>query len=203
MQTPLKGWQRWLILGIFMLTLTACSTTATRGPLEASVDSSGRWNDTDSRLTAEAMVKDALGRPWSQRFTQVMGHTPIVVVGPVLNRTHEPLNTQTFVKDLERALVQSGKVQLVADTGQRPEARQERLDQAQHARADTAKPAGQESGADFMLQGTINSLMDELDSTRAVFYQVDLELIDIASNVPVWQGQKKVKKVVERSKTTL
>ena len=171
--------------------------------MEASVDSSGGWNDTDSRLTAEAMVKDALGRPWSQRFTQVMGHTPIVVVGPVLNRTHEPLNTQTFVKDLERALVQSGQVQLVADTGQRPEARQERLDQAQHARADTAKPAGQESGADFMLQGTINSLVDELDSTRAVLYQVDLELLDIASNVKVWQGQKKIKKLVEHSKTTL
>ena len=203
MQTHLKGWQRWLILGIFMLTLTACSTTATRGPMEASVDSSGRWNDTDSRLTAEAMVKDALGRPWSQRFTQVMGHTPVVVVSPVLNRTHEPLNTQTFVKDLERALVQSGQVQVVADAGQRPEARQERLDQAQHPRADTAKPTGQEPGADFMLQGTITSLMDERDSTRAVFYQVDLELIDIASNVPVWQGQKKVKKVVERSKTTL
>ena len=81
--------------------------------------------------------------------------------------------------------------------------RQERLDQAQHARADTVKPTGQESGADFMLQGTINTLVDELDSTRAVFYQVDLELIDIASNVKVWQGQKKVKKLVERSKTTL
>ena len=203
MQTHLKGWQRRLILGIFMLAQTACSTTATRGPMEASVDSSGRWNDTDSRLTAEAMVKDALGRPWSQRFTQVMGHTPIVVVGPILNRTHEPLNTQTFVKDLERAFMQSGQVQLVADAGQRPEARQERLDQAQHPRTDPAKPTGQESGANFMLQGSINSLMDERDSTRAVFYQVDLELIDIASNVPVWQGQKKVKKLVERSKATM
>jgi PBP1b-binding outer membrane lipoprotein LpoB len=124
-------------------------------------------------------------------------------VGTVLNRTHEPLNTQTFEKDLERALVQSGQVQFVADAGQRQEVPQERLEQAQPARADTVKPPGQESGADFMLQGTINSLMDELDGTRAVFYQVDLELIDIASDVKVWQGQKKVKKVVERSKKTL
>ena len=54
-----------------------------------------------------------------------------------------------------------------------------------------------------MLQGTISSLVDELDSTRTFFYQVDLELIDIASNVKVWQGQMKVKKLVERSKTTL
>jgi uncharacterized protein (TIGR02722 family) len=141
--------------------------------------------------------------PGSQRFAQVAGRTPVVIVGTVLNRTHEHLNTQTFVKDLERALIQSGQVQFVADAGQRQEVRQERLDQSQNARADTVKPPGQESGADFMLQGTINSLVDELDSTRAVFYQVDLELIDIASNVKVWLGQKKVKKLVERSKTTL
>jgi hypothetical protein len=182
MQTSPKGRQSWLVLGICLLTLTACSTTGTQAPPEAPVDLSGRWNDTDSRLTAEAMIKEALGSPWPQRFSQLMGRTPVVVVGSVLNRTHEQLNTQTFVKDLERALGQSGQVQFVADA---------------------VKPTGQESGADFMLQGTINSLVDELDGTRAVFYQVDLELIDIASNVKVWLGQRKVKKLVERSKTTL
>jgi penicillin-binding protein activator len=180
MQTHPKGWHGWLVLGILTLSLTACSTSATRAPLEASADLSGRWNDTDSRLTAEALIKDALDRPWSQRFTQVTGRKPVVVVDTVANRTPEPLNTQTFVKDLERALWQSGQVQFAA-----------------------AKPTGQESGADFMFQGTISSLVDELDGTRAVFYQVDLELVDIVSNVKVWMGQKKVKKVVERSKTTL
>jgi uncharacterized protein (TIGR02722 family) len=203
MQTYPKGWQNWLVLGILMLTLTACPTTVTRGAVEAPADLSGHWNDTDSRLTAEALIKDALNRPWSQRFTQLTGRKPAVVVGTVLNRTHEQLNTQTFVKDLERALAQSGQVQFVADVGQRQGGRQEHLDQAQHAHTDTVKPTGEESGADFMLQGTIISLMDELDSARTVFYQVDLELIDIASNVQVWQGQKKVKKFVERSKTTL
>src|SRR5215813_4074294 len=111
MQTHLKGRQSWLVLGILMVTLTACSTSVTRGPVEAPVDLSGRWNDTDSRLTAEALIKDALDRPWSQRFTQVTGRKPVVVVDTVQNRTHEPLNTQTFVKDLERALMQSGQVQ--------------------------------------------------------------------------------------------
>jgi uncharacterized protein (TIGR02722 family) len=203
MQTYPKGRQPWLVLGIFMLTLTACSTPGTRAPLEATGASSGQWNDTDSRLTAEALIKDALDRPWAQRFTQVMGRPPVVVMGPVLNRTQESLNTQTFVQDLERALRQSGQVQFVADTGQRQEVGQERLDKAQHPRTDTVKPTGQESGADFMLQGTINSLVDELDRTRVIYYQVDLELLDVASNVKVWQGQKKVKKLVERSKTTL
>jgi penicillin-binding protein activator len=203
MQTHPKDRQSWLVLGLLMLTLTACSTTGTREPPEASADLSGRWNDTDSRLTAEALIKDALARPWSQRFTQVTGRKPVVAVDTVQNRTPEPLNTQTFVKDLERALAQSGQVQFVADAGQRQEVPQERLDQTQHTRADTAKPTDQASGADFMLQGTISSLVDELDSTRTVFYQVDLELIDIVSDVKVWSGQKKVKKLVERSKATL
>src|SRR5712691_12201745 len=112
MQTPPQGRQHWLVLGLLMLALTACSTTVTRVPLEQPTDLSGRWNATDSRLTAEAMIKDALERPWVQRFTQVTGRGPVVIVGTVLNRTHEHLNTQTFVKDLERALMQSGRVQV-------------------------------------------------------------------------------------------
>jgi PBP1b-binding outer membrane lipoprotein LpoB len=173
MQTHLKSQQRWLVLGILMLVLTACSTKVTRSPVEAPTATGGHWNDTDSRLTAEAMIKDALARPWAQRFTRVTSRGPVVIVGTVLNRTHEPLNTQTFVQDLERALKNSGQVQLVTDT---------------------VKPAGQEAGADFIFQGTINTLVDELEDTKAVVYQVDLELVDIASNVKVWLGQKKVKK---------
>lgn len=203
MQTHTRGTQRWLLLPLVVLALTACTTQVTRVPLETPIDLSGRWNDTDARVTAEEMIKDALERPWLRRFTQMTRRTPVVIVGTVLNRTHEHLNTQTFVKDLERALVNSGQVQFVTDAGQRQEIRQERLEQANNARADTVKPAGQELGADFMLQGVINTLVDELDSTKAVFYQVDLELIDLASHVKVWLGQKKIKKLVERSKTSL
>src|SRR4029450_1508992 len=172
MQTHPKDRQSWLVLGFLMLTLTACSTTGTRVPPEASADLSGRWNDTDSRLTAEALIKDALARPWSQRFTQVTGRKPVVVVDTVQNRTPEPLNPQPFLKDLQRALMQSGQVQFVADAGQRQEIPRERLDQTQHARTDTAKPTGQASGADFMLQGTIRSLVDEHARTRRVIYHV-------------------------------
>jgi hypothetical protein len=203
MQTLPKGRTAWLVLGILIVTLTACSTQGTRGSLESPSGLSGPWNDTNARLTAEAMVKDALASPWSQRFTQLAGRKPAVIVGPVLNRTDEYLNTQAFVKDLERALMQSGQVQFVADTGQRPEARQERPDQAPNAPAGTGKPPGQGAGADFMFQGTINTLVDERDGSKLLFYQVDLEVVDIAGNVKVWQGQTKVKKLSEPSKTTL
>jgi PBP1b-binding outer membrane lipoprotein LpoB len=158
-----------------VLALTACTTQVTQAPLDASSDRSGGWSD-----TAEAMVKEALKQPWPRRFTQMMGRTPVVSVGTIVNRTHEQLNTQTFVKDLERALANSGQVQFVADAGRRP---------------DQGKPAGQAGGADFMLRGVINTPGDARDSTQAGFYQVELELVDLASNVQVWQGQRKIKKL--------
>lgn len=177
-----------LILGLLLFTLTACATHVPHVPAERPDDRNGQWNDTDARVTAEALIQEALDHPWSQRFVQVDGRRPVVMVGTVLNRTHEPLNTQGFVKELERALQHSERVQSVTDAGQRPA---------------VVKPGSQEVKADFVLQGTINALVDELDSKRAISYQVDLELINIASNVKVWLGQKQIKKLVERSKTTL
>jgi penicillin-binding protein activator len=194
MQTQTRGTQCWLALSLVVLALTACTTQTTRVPVDAPMNVSGSWNDTDARVIAEAMVKEALQQPWPRRFTQVTGRVPVVSVGPVVNRTHEPLRTETFVKDLERALANSGQVQFVANAGQVQENK---------AQADTGKPAGQELGADFMLQGVINTLVDESEGAKAELYQVDLELVDLASNVKVWLGQKKIKKLVERSKTTL
>jgi hypothetical protein len=51
-----------------------------------------------------------------------------------------------------------------------------------------------------MLKGKINTIMDEAGAKAVKYYQVELELIDMVSNEKVWIGQKKIKKIVERSK---
>ncbi len=58
---------------------------------------------------------------------------------------------------------------------------------------------GQEIGADYMLKGSINTIVDAVSGEQARFYQVDMTLIDLASNRKVWVGQKKIKKTVEKS----
>jgi uncharacterized protein (TIGR02722 family) len=163
-------------------------------------DLSGRWNDTDSRQVAEAMVKDALAYPWLDNFTRTKSRQPVVVVGTILNRSHEHINVQTFITDLERELTNSQKFSFVAGKGEREEIREERREQAVHAREDTQKSAGKELGADYMMKGNISTILDEADGVKAVFYQVDLELVDLESNVKTWFGQKKIKKVVERKR---
>tara|TARA_B100000315_G_scaffold192222_1_gene182604 strand:+ start:8752 stop:9414 length:663 start_codon:yes stop_codon:yes gene_type:complete len=188
------------LIGVIVSLFSCSATRVSRIDTASVVDLSGRWNDTDSRLVAEAMVKEVLERPWLENHTRFHNTQPVVVVGRVANRSHEHINIQTFVKDLERELTNSQKVMFIVGRGEREEIRAERREQAVHALESTQKRPSKEIGADFMLQGTINTILDEAAGTRAVFYQVDLELVNIENNVKAWFGQKKLKKVVERKR---
>jgi len=176
-------------------------TKVTRVDTGVATDLSGRWNDTDSRMVAETMVKESLASPWLDNFTRVKSRQPVVVVGTVLNRSHEHIDVQTFITDLSRELTNSQKVTFVAGKGERDEVRAERREQAIHAREDTQRAPGKEIGADYMMKGTISTILDEADGVKAVFYQIDLDMIDLENNVKSWFGQKKIKKVVERKRS--
>jgi len=184
---------------LFLGVLGGCAPSVTRMDAGEQKDLSGAWNDTDSRLVSEEMIKDALSHPWIDNYTRSKHKPPVVIVGEFRNLSHEHINTNTFVADVERALINSGKVEFVASRGERSDVREERKDQDIHAREDTRKAMGQEIGADYMLKGTINTIIDAADRTQVRYYQVDMTLISLADNRKVWIGQKKIKKLVERS----
>jgi len=189
-----------VLAGTVLLGGCASETKVTRVDTGVVTDLSGRWNDTDSRMVAETMVKEALGSPWLENYTKSKNRQPVVVVGTILNRSHEHIDVETFVTDLSRELTNSQKVTFVAGKGEREEVREERREQAVHAREDTQKAPGKEIGADYMLKGNISTIEDESQGVKAVFYQVDLELIDLENNVKSWFGQQKIKKVIERKR---
>lgn len=188
-----------LLLISMALVLAACSTSIKRVDSESVSDLSGMWNDTDSRLVSDEMVKDALSRPWISRFEAKNKRPPAVIVGEVRNLSHEHINVNTFVNDIERALINSGMVDFVASRGEREDIREERRDQDIHASEETRKAMGQEMGADFMLKGSINTIIDANDRDQVRYYQIDMTMISLANNRKVWVGQKKIKKYIKRS----
>lgn len=178
-----------------------CAKKVSRIDPSAVTDLSGRWNDTDSRLVANALIEQSLTGPWLNRYENAHGGAaPTVIVGNFRNRSMEHIPTGTFVNDLERAYVNSGAVQLVADSQERDEVRNEREDQQENASAETRARMRQEYGADYMLQGEIQSIEDEEGREKVIYYQVDATLVDLESNAKVWIGQHKIKKYIERSR---
>jgi penicillin-binding protein activator len=192
------------LAAVAALCLTAgCATTQVRRMDANEVkDISGRWNDTDSRLVAEEMINDSLSRPWLARAQAQRTAQPTVIVQHVRNNSMEHINTETFVEDLQRALINSGRVQFVASAFERDALRVERADQDLNASDATRKANGQESGADFALSGIINSVQDREGGESVVLYQVNLKLLDVKTNQIVWNGQKKIKKNVIRAAAT-
>jgi len=178
--------------------LSGCSTTVERMGVEEVRDLSGTWNDTDSRLVSEEMIRDVLNRPWIDNFVANEKHAPAVIIGEVRNLSHEFINVGTFVSDMERELINSGRVEFVASKSERGEIRSERQDQELNSRSDTVNAMGQEVGADFMLKGTINTILDTEGKKQVRYYQIDLTLISMADNRKVWIGQKKIKKFVKQ-----
>ena len=189
----------WAII-LSSLLMAGCSTQVTRMDADETVDLSGDWNDTDSRLVAEEMIADALSHPWTSDFAGKRGRDPAVIVGTVRNFSHEHINVKTFIADMERALVNSGRIEFVASSDERGEIREEREDQDLNATEPTRNEAGQEIGADFMLKGQINTIVDAEGDQQVRYYQIDLTMISMADNRKVWLGQKKIKKLVENAK---
>ena len=158
-----------------------------------------KWNDEDSRLVAEEMINDMLSYPWISQFNQRFpGKEPLVTVQRVRNKSHEHIAVDTFVNDIKRAVIRSGKAGFIATLEERQDTRAEIADQDMNASADTRMEMGEEDGANFALSGTINSIVDQLDNQRVTYYQVDLKLINLQTAREVWNGSKKIKKFMER-----
>jgi uncharacterized protein (TIGR02722 family) len=190
-------------LALATLMLAGCGgTKVNRVTHDSVIDLSGRWNDTDSRLVAEEMLRDCLNASWYNTYT-AQGEVPTVIVGAVRNKSHEHIDAETFIKDMERTLINSGKVEFVANKSEREQLRDEKADQSTNASVETRNQIGEESGAKLMLIGSINSIVDKEGGKSVVFYQVNLELIQIESNRKVWIGDKKIKKYVTKSSAGL
>ena len=160
------------------LGMVACGgggKTVTRIDENSTTDLSGKWNDTDSRLVAEEMINSCLHSSKIERVIGEMGRTPTIVIGKIRNKSHEHISVETFVKDMERTLLNSEAVDFVANSAERAELRSEVADQQGNAKG----------------------------GKSVIFYQVDLELTDLQSHKKLWMGDKKIKKFISQDSVKL
>jgi len=185
-----------IMLVLIALVIFGCGSSrkVTRVGADTTIDLSGKWNDVDARLVSQEMISDCLSRPWIDNFNMEFNAKPVITVGMIRNKSREHIDTETFTKDFERELINSGEVKFVAARGERDEIRDERMEQQQYASDETAKRLAEETGADFILQGSIKTIVDQIEGRRVIFYQTDMELLNVESNEKVWIGTKKIKK---------
>jgi penicillin-binding protein activator len=194
-----------LILTIFVL-LSACATTkVTRVDSDTQTDLSGYWNDKDVKIVCESLIKDCLSSQRVDQALKAMGKKiPVVIVGSFRNESSEHIDTAIISSIMETTIFNSGKMDFVAGGAARDALRAERQDQQVNASEKTAAALAKETGADFMLLGTVRTIIDKVDNKTVRTYFVNAELTNIETNQRMWMGQNtEIKKIVVRAKNKL
>ena len=186
-----------LFVATLAVSIIGCAgTRVSRVDSDQEIALSDRWNDKDSQLVAEEMITDMLSFPWARDFELQNNSRPTIIIQRIANKSHEHIAIETFVNDIKRSIIRSGRADFVAGGEERKAIRDERQDQ--ELNASKGKEQGQEQAADFAISGSLNSIVDQVGGDRVTFYQVDMKLIDMANNREVWNGQKKIKKLQEK-----
>lgn len=191
-----------LLLAATILTLAAPLTgckktrTVTRADPREIVDLNYRFDEDDARQVAATMINECLASDWIEEWRETHGQRPVMIVGNIVNNTSDYIDTELFTKQFERALLDSGRVRIVASSDERGQIREERAQIKDWSRPETVKRLAFEVGADMMLIGRVgeNAEISRNRNVRVQYYQVDLELIDIESNEKLWIGESQIEK---------
>jgi len=196
-------------LGIFcFLFVSSCSssgTKVTRVNSGTQIDLSGYWNDVDVKIVCESLMNDCLNSPRVVQAIAAKGKTlPVVLVGSFRNESSEHIDTGIISSTMEMAIFDSGKMNFVAGGDTRNEIREERQGQQIHASEATASALANETGADFLLTGTVRAIVDKANNQTVRTYFVFAEMTNIETNMRIWIGKNsEIKKVIVQQKYKL
>ncbi|MDR2661990.1 MAG: penicillin-binding protein activator LpoB [Treponema sp.] len=184
------------VLGAF---LVSCGHSVNRVDADTQIDLSGYWNDTDLRLASDSLIRACLETPRISQFDTTRGKLPVIIVGTFKNASDEHIDTSILSQRLEASILNSGKAEFVASGDLRREIRAEREDQQQGYTDDaTVAALGRETGADFIMTGSVKTIVDRYDKTATRSYFITAELTDITTNRRVWIGEyNEIKKVIK------
>jgi uncharacterized protein (TIGR02722 family) len=195
-----------VIFGVFIILLSSCSS----GPKVQRVDAgtqtdlSGYWNDTDVRIVCQSLIDDCLNSQRVDQAIRAKRGTPFVIVGRFRNESSEHIDTSIISTIMEQVIFNSGKLDFVAGGSTRDEIRAERQDQLGNASENTASAIGNETGADFMLTGSVKAMVDRAGNQSTRTYFVSAEMTNIETSQRVWIGQNsEIKKVIVRPRNKL
>ena len=188
---------KFLYSSLLIYSLISCSKQVKRVDTERVIDLSGRFNDTDSQQIAKSMISQIIDE--CRDFNVQPSRNIVLAVGQIRNLSHEHINAETFINDIERVLINRQVCRIVANKSIREAIKEEMSDLEDINIYDEKSQckAAARLGVNRIIFGSINSIIDKEKNKEVKFYQVDLKLIDPVTNEIRWIGSHKIKKYIK------
>lgn len=188
------------LMVLFVSCASIGSGTVKRVSSDTQIDLTGDWNENDVAIVCTSLVDECLDSQRLNRFEIENNRLPVFVLGTFRNDSDEHIDTSIIKKKMQNALINSGRADFVADSSQKVETRREIMDQMAWANYDQAKTIANEDAADFMLQGSVKTIVQKSGKQSVRTYYVYCELVDIETGRIIWTGENdEIKKVVQEA----
>jgi len=194
-----------LILSLTLVSvLAACGPKAfVKGEYDEDVNRENlmndQWSETDMQVAVKAMVTSMVNHSTIANAKRV----PVVIVTNLQNKTSEHIDTQNIMDMVRVDLSQSGKVAFVDK-----EARQDISDEYDYQNSGTTaeeskKSTGGQTGADFIINGRLDSIVQEVGKDKTVYYKLTLNLTNLKTGVIAWTNYKQIRKIYKKKSVGL
>ena len=192
-----------MILASFLLFFSSCGPKGfIKGEYEDVSEENllgDQWSETDMQKVVARLVKKML----KSRPIQASTKPPTVMVTRLQNKTSEHIDTQSIMDMLRVELTNSGGVQFV-DKAARGDVAQEYEYQNSGMVSETTKtgPGGQ-TGADFIINGRLDSITQDIRKRKTVYYKITLNITNLKTNIIEWTDYEQIRKRYKRRRMGL
>jgi len=153
-----------------------------------------QWSETDMQVVAKDLVKGLV----SSAAIAGAKKPPIVIVTQLQNKTSEHIDTQSIMDMIRVELMNSGKVQFI-DKEARDDIKNEyEYNGSGMVSEESKKTAGGQTGADFIINGRLDSITQEVGKDKTVYYKITLNLTNIKTSVMAWSDHKQIRKAFKK-----
>lgn len=157
-----------------------------------------KWSESDMQKAVRDLVSSAIGH-YSISSAK---RPPVVLVTRLQNKTSEHIDTQSITDMVRVELMRGGKVQFV-DGAAREDIAEEIEYQQNNASRNTRKEGGKQTGADFILNGRLDSIVQQAGRDKSVYYKMTLNMTNLKTGVMVWSDYKQIRKRFKKQRVGL
>ena len=152
------------------------------------------WSETDMQVVVKSMVDSLVSHPSIHRA----GPPPVVMVTSLQNKTSEHIDTQSIMDMVRVELMRTGKVAFIDK-----EARKDIGDEYEYQNSGmtseaTKKGPGSQIGADYIVNGRLDSITQEVGKNKTVYYKITLNLTNLKTSLITWTDQKEIRKAFKK-----
>jgi uncharacterized protein (TIGR02722 family) len=193
--------KRNFVLGFFALSLLVLSNCGPKAFVKGQYDDVNRenllndqWSETDMQKAVQDLVASLMNAPSIQQAKKM----PVVMVSGLQNKTSEHIDTQSVMDMIRIELMKSGKVGFVDKEARKDITEEYEYQNSGAVSAETKKGPGEQVGADFMINGRLDSIVQEVGKDKTVYYKLTLNLTNIKSSMITWSDQKQIRKTFKK-----